>query len=107
MKIATIKNINIPREEIHDFCKRWRVKELALFGSALRSNLNPSSDVDLLVTFDGQVNWSLLDHIRMEQELGKIFGRKVDLLSKPAVERSHNWLRRQEILNTAEGIYGP
>lgn len=95
----------IPMGEIAEFCQRWRIRELALFGSVLRGDFGAESDIDVLVTFDRDVGWSLLDHIRMEQELERIFGRDVDLVTKRAVEGSHNWLRRQEILSTARIIF--
>jgi predicted nucleotidyltransferase len=100
-----IHNIEIPGDQIVDFCRRWRISELALFGSVLRDDFNPDSDLDVLVTFAPEANWSLLDHLRMEQELARILNRKIDLFTKRAVELSHNWIRRQEILNTAEVIY--
>jgi len=78
---------------------------LALFGSVLRDDFGPGSDLDVLVTFEPEADWSLLDHLRMEQELAALLGRKIDLLTKRAVEQSHNWMRRQEILNTAEVVY--
>ena len=88
-----------------DFCRRWRISELALFGSVLRDDFDPDSDLDILVMFAPEADWSLLDHVRMEQELEGLLGRKIDLLSKRAVAQSHNWIRRQEILNTAEVVY--
>jgi predicted nucleotidyltransferase len=87
------------------FCRRWHVRELAVFGSALREDFGPQSDLDILVTFEPDVEWSLLDHARMEQELEALLGRPIDLLSKRAVERSHNWILRREILDTAEVVY--
>ena len=93
-------------EDIARFCKRWHIKELALFGSVLRDDFNPSSDIDLLATFDSEADWGLLDLVRMEQELEEMLGRKVDLLTRRAVERSHNSLRRGEILSTAQVVYG-
>ena len=98
--------VRIPRNIIEDFCKRWYIAELALFGSALRTDFGPNSDLDVLVTFAPEANWSLLDHLRMEQELTKLLNRKIDLFTKESVKRSHNWLRRQEILSAAEVIYG-
>lgn len=98
-------NIDIPEKQIADFCRRWHISELALFGSVLRDDFDPDSDLDILVTFAPEADWSLFDHLRMEQELANLLGRKVDILSKRAVEQSHNWIRRQEILNTAEVIY--
>jgi len=94
-----------PSPEIADFCRRWRIIELALFGSVLRDDFQPDSDVDVLVTFAPSASWSLLDHIQMEQELSAILGRGVDLISKRAVERSTNWIRRQAILGSAEVVY--
>jgi len=91
--------------EIDEFCKRWKVERLELFGSALRSDFGPESDVDILVTFADGSDWSLLDHVRMEEELAGIIGRDVDLVSRRAVARSHNWIRRDAILTSAEPIY--
>jgi len=98
--------LKLPPRQIEGFCRRWRITELALFGSALREDFGPESDLDILVTFDPEADWSLLDHLRMEQELADLLGRKIDLLTKRSVERSHNRIRRQEILGTAEVIYG-
>lgn len=99
-------NINLPGSQIADFCQRWHIRELALFGSVLRDDFHPNSDLDILVTFAPEANWSLLDHLRMERELATLLNRKIDLFSRQAVERSHNWMRRLEILNTAEVVYG-
>jgi len=101
----TQRNIDISKEQIADFCRRWHISEFALFGSVLRDDFAPDSDLDILVTFAPGADWSLLDHLRMEQELADLLGRKIDLLSKRAVEQSHNWRRRREILNTAEVVY--
>ena len=101
----TKRNMDIPKKHIVDFCRRWRISELALFGSVLRDDFDPDSDLDILVMFAPEADWSLLDHVRMEQELEGLLGRKIDLLSKRAVAQSHNWIRRQEILNTAEVVY--
>lgn len=109
----TTPAISLSREQISDFCQRWKVLELALFGSVLREDFRSDSDVDMLVTFAPDAEWSLLDHVQMEEELGSIIepapglirGRKVDLISRRAIERSKNWIRRQEILKTAEVIY--
>ena len=97
--------LQVSAEEIADFCHRWQISEFALFGSVLRDDFQPDSDIDVLVVFAPDARWSLLDHIRIEQELGALLGRKVDLVSKRAVERSENWIRREEILTTARPIY--
>ena len=97
--------IQMPKNQIAEFCRRWQIKEIALFGSVLRDDFGPESDLDILVSFSADAEWGLLDHLKMEQELTTIFNRKIDLFSKRAVELSHNQLRRQEILRTAEVVY--
>ncbi len=92
-------------EQLDLFCRRWAVAELSLFGSALREDFGPASDVDVLVTFLPEAQWSLLDHVQMEMELADLLGREVDLLSRRAVESSRNPLRRREILETARIVY--
>ncbi|OGO27568.1 MAG: hypothetical protein A2Z16_01270 [Chloroflexi bacterium RBG_16_54_18] len=90
---------------IAEFCRRWLIAELAVFGSALREDFNADSDIDLLVSFAPEARWSLLDHIQMEEELSGLLGRPVDLVSKRAVSRSDNWIRRKAILENARIIY--
>jgi predicted nucleotidyltransferase len=96
--------IPIDREKIAEFCRRWEITEFSLFGSVLRDDFRPDSDVDVLVTFALDAEWSLFDDVDMEEELSAIFGRKVDLVSRRAVERSDNWIRRKAILSTAEPV---
>jgi uncharacterized protein len=98
--------IKIPENRLNDFCRRWQIIELSFFGSVLRDDFNPDSDLDVLVAFDPEASWSLLDHIQMEHELSDLLNRKIDLYTKRAVEQSHNWVRRREILETAEVVYG-
>jgi predicted nucleotidyltransferase len=100
-----VAGLNATSEELGAFCRRWKVAELALFGSALRDDFGPDSDVDLLVTFAPDADWSLLDHIRMQQELADLLGRPVDLVSRRAIEQSRNPLRRREILGSARTVY--
>lgn len=97
--------IALPESEIAAFCDRWQIAELSLFGSALRDDFRPDSDIDLLVLFAPEADWSLLDHVRMQKELEQVLGRDVDLVSKRAIEQSSNWIRRQEILSSAQLIY--
>ncbi len=98
--------ISVSKSQLAEFCKRWQIEEFAFFGSVLRDDFNPESDLDVLVAFTPEANWSLLDHLRMEQELSNLLNRKIDLFTKRAVEQSHNWMRREEILGTAEVVYG-
>jgi len=97
--------IEIPKEQIADFCHKWKIVELSLFGSVLREDFRPDSDVDILVTFSRDAEWSLLDHVAMEEDASAIFGRKVDLVSRKAIERSDNYIRRKAILETAQPYY--
>jgi hypothetical protein len=98
--------IDLPMDAVRDFCSRWKIREFALFGSVLRDDFRPDSDVDVLVTFAPDAGWSLLDHVRMQDELSDLFGRSVDVVSRRAVEESRNPYRRREILETAQVIYG-
>jgi len=92
-------------DELARFCRRWKIRELALFGSALRDDFGADSDVDILVEFDTDADWSLLNHIQMQKELQTLLSRKVDLISRRALERSRNWLFRQEVLSTAKVFF--
>ena len=103
--MLTKLSIKLPENKIAEFCDCWMVSELALFGSVLRDDFHADSDLDFLITFSPNADWSLLDHASMQQELMVMFGRDVDLVSKRAIERSENWIRRQEILGTARVIY--
>ncbi len=99
------KNLNIPQKKIAAFCRRWHIVELGLFGSVLRDDFRPESDIDVLVTFEAGSRWSLLDFITMEEELKEILGRNIDLLERKAVERSENYIRRRQILGSIEPLY--
>ncbi len=97
--------IPVDRQTVAEFCRRWRIVELALFGSVLRDDFRPDSDVDVLVTFADDARWGLLDHIAMEEELSRLMGRKADLVSWRAIERRKNWVRSNAILSQLEPIY--
>ena len=101
----TLEMLDVSEESIKAFCIRWKITELALFGSVLWDDFGPNSDIDVLATFAPDSQRTLLDEAQMEIELEEIFARKVDLLSRSAVERSPNWVRREEILGTAVSVY--
>jgi predicted nucleotidyltransferase len=106
--MATIRvnpQLAVDEGRLATFCRRWKIAELAVFGSALRSDFRPDSDVDLLVTFSPEADWSVLDHVTMETELSEIVGRRIDLVNRRAVERSGNWIRREAILGSAEPFF--
>ena len=97
--------IDIPREEIASFCRKWDIRELALFGSVLSDDFSFDSDIDVLVTFTEDSRRTLFDLVHMETELKKIFGREVDIVSRRGIESSRNYIRRNAILNSAEAVY--
>jgi uncharacterized protein len=97
--------IDLPREELAAFCARWRVRELALFGSVLRDDFRPDSDIDVLARFDVSASWSLIDHVKMQDELATILGRPVDLVTRAGLEGSANAVRKREILDSAQVVY--
>jgi predicted nucleotidyltransferase len=95
-------NIELPEEKITDLCRRWKVVELALFGSVLRDDFRPDSDIDVLITFTPDCGWSLFNLAQMQEELKDIFQREVDLVEKEGLK---NPFRRREILNNMEIVY--
>ncbi|MDR9401916.1 MAG: nucleotidyltransferase family protein [Halothece sp. Uz-M2-17] len=99
------RNLSLPLDQIEEFCQRWQITELALFGSVLRDDFSPESDIDILVTFDENFKRGLDETLQIQEELEGLFGRQVDLIIKSAIARSDNWLRRQYILNSAQVIY--
>ncbi len=103
--MATVTELHLPTPEIISFCEKWKITEMSVFGSALREDFGPDSDVDVLITFSPDATWTLMDMVDASDQLEAMFGRPVDLVTKPAIERSKNWLRRTEILNSAEQIY--
>ncbi len=97
--------IEVPEEKVADFCRKWKVAELCLFGSVLREDFKTESDVDVLVSFEPGADWSFGQWLDMEEELGRILGRKVDLVKRKAVEQSENYIRRKHILSSIEPVY--
>lgn len=95
----------LPASELAGYCSRWQITTLEMYGSGSRGDLRPDSDLDFLVTFQPTADWSLFDHVRMKRELESLTGRRVDLMTRRALERSHNWLLRQEILSSARAIF--
>jgi uncharacterized protein len=99
--------MKFPRFEIDDsiilsLAKKYKVKELALFGSILRNDFNDSSDIDILVEFDANNKYSLFDLFIIKEEFGQAFGKDVDLIEKQSIRNPY---RRDEILKNAKVIY--
>jgi len=93
--------IDYDKEKLRDFCRKWKVTEFSFFGSVVRDDFGPESDVDVMVRFADDAGWSLFDIVHMENELAEIFGRPVDLCETEAIERSRNSYRRGSILSSA------
>lgn len=94
--------ITVAQEQIEAFCKKWRVREFSLFGSVLRDDFRPDSDVDVLVSFQEHPDISLWDISEMAEELEVLYAHKVDLVIK---EGLNNPFRRKEILERREILY--
>ncbi len=91
-------------DRIADFCRRWKITEFSLFGSVVRDDFRPESDVDVLVTFDPSAPWSLFELVTMRDELGAMFGREVDLVEEKAIRnpyRRATILRDKRVLHAA------
>jgi predicted nucleotidyltransferase len=99
------ERVDIPKDRIAEFCKKWKIREFALFGSVLRDDFRPDSDIDVLVTFSEDAKHTLFDLVHMENELKEIFGREVDIVSRRGIESSRNYIRRNAILSSAEAVY--
>lgn len=93
--------VNISPQQIEAFCRKWKVKEFALFGSVLRQDFGQGSDVDVLVEMlpESELGWDVVD---MQNELRELFGREVDLVFKEGLKNPY---RRAEILNTRRVLY--
>ena len=100
-----VYSLEIPDNLLKQFCQRWKVSELAIFGSALREDYPQDSDVDILISFEPEIQWGLFDLVNMENELKTIFGKDIDLVEKNAVENSRNYIRRKGILDGAQIIF--
>jgi len=102
--MATVQRLRVDEDLLEDFCQRWRITKLELFGSMLVES-SSARDVDLLVTFAPDATWGLFEHEHMQNELAGLLGRSVDVVSRRAIEASENALRRSSILASAVPVY--
>jgi predicted nucleotidyltransferase len=105
MFAMVVKILNISDEALAAFCRKWQVVALDLFGSALRDDFGPDSDVDLLVVYAPDAHRTLFDEGQMQEELESLFGRPVHFMTRRAVEGSTNPIRRRAILESATPLY--
>jgi predicted nucleotidyltransferase len=104
-QVISYHGLEISKDKIAEFCRRWKIVELALFGSVLRADFRPDSDIDVIVSFTPDASWRCYDLVSMKEELAAMFGRPVDLVEKHLVESSENYIRRRHILSHMETIY--
>ncbi len=97
--------ISVDHVQIERFCRRWKITEFSFFGSVVREDFRPDSDVDVLVDFAPEAEWSLFDLGEMTEDLRDLFGRDVDLMTRKQVERSENYIRRREVLSSLESVH--
>jgi len=93
------------KKKVEQFCKRWNVKELQVFGSVLRNDFSPVSDIDIVVDFLPGSLYTLLHLAKMEEELERIFNRRIDLITRRSLDQSRNYIRKRSILETMEPVY--
>lgn len=98
--------LNVDENGLKNLCVKWRISKLEAFGSVLREDFTPDSDIDLLVSFAPDAKWSYFDLYDAEEEFRLLLGREVDLVSRRGIESSQNWIRRQAILESAVPVYG-
>ena len=91
--------------QLAHLCANWRIRRLELFGSVLREDFRPESDIDMLVTFDSDAGMTLFSLVTLEDELATVFGRAVDVVDRRSIERSPNYIRRREILRDPVTIH--
>ncbi|MEM9216146.1 MAG: nucleotidyltransferase domain-containing protein [Cyanobacteria bacterium P01_F01_bin.150] len=97
--------LNTTGQQLAEFCQQRQIAELSVFGSVLRDDFGPNSDIDLLIAYAPTAKRGLLEKMCLKEEFEQLFKRPVDLVSKTAIEQSHNWIRRKNILDSAKTIY--
>jgi len=103
--MSTAVHIDVPKEKIAEFCRRNHIRKLSLFGSVLRDDFGPNSDVDVLVDFQSGTDRDYERLQSMKKELERLFGRSVDLVERQRIEDSENYIRRKHILTHLETVY--
>ena len=99
------EKLSVSKETIAEFCRKWKITEFALFGSVLRGDFRPDSDVDVLVTFHSSADRDYEHLLRIKEELERLFERPVDLVQRQQIENSDNYIRRKHILTHLETVY--
>ncbi|MBD0344350.1 MAG: nucleotidyltransferase domain-containing protein [Coleofasciculus sp. Co-bin14] len=104
-QISLPRGLTLPGKSLTKLCQHWQIVELSLFGSILREDFNADSDIDVLVKFSEEARITFFDFDVIEQQLSQLFQRPVDVVTKQAIEQSHNPIRRKNILDNSKVIY--
>ena len=104
-QINLYQRLEIQPIQLQEICQQWKITELALFGSVLRDDFNSESDIDILVSFADGAKVTFFDLEAIEEQLSRLFNRSVDVVTKRAIEQSHNWIRQENILGNRQVIY--
>jgi predicted nucleotidyltransferase len=102
MNMTNRLQLELPKEALKEFCHKWKIEELAVFGSVLRRDFRADSDIDVLATFSRDADWSVFDRSRLNDELSNLVGRPVDVVEQVGLR---NPFRRREILANRRIIY--
>jgi hypothetical protein len=105
LAVMTIHTLELPMAQIKELCDRHQIIEFALFGSVLRDDFRPNSDIDVLISFAPNARKGLLTLAQIKHELEDLLGRNVDILTKKSIQQSHNPARSRNILNSAQVLY--
>ena len=97
-----IPHLIVSDDRIADFCRRWKITEMSVFGSVVREDFRPDSDIDVLVSFEAGAGWSLLDVVTIQEALAALLGRPVDLIEEAALRNPY---RRAAILESKQIVY--
>lgn len=103
--LSPIPHLDVSAEQIAAFCQKWGIVELSVFGSVLRDDFTDESDVDILYVMRPDAHYGYNQWETMRLELSDLMRRPVDFVSKMGLQQSKNWIRRREILGTAQVIY--
>jgi hypothetical protein len=101
IKMTIKASFQLPGDKVSEFCKRNRIRKLSLFGSVLRKDFQSQSDIDILVEFEPGARVGMIRLAGLEQELGEILGRKVDLNTPGFLSKYY----RDQVLSEAEVQY--
>ena len=102
---SVITSLPLQIEQITTFCRKWGIRELAVFGSVLRPDFSQESDVDFLVTYQEGMKPEWPRILDMQEELTMLVGRPVDVIDRKNVELSENYIKRKHILQSAQVMY--